>query len=61
MIDRKNALLFMLANALAFLTVAYFKTRDGLSADFADDAYLAVLISLVTSVALFALSFRNPS
>lgn len=61
MIQRKPALYFMLLNALGFILVAYLRTNHGLAASFANDAYLAMLISLMTSVALFALSFRSPS
>lgn len=61
MIQRKPALYFMLLNTLGFILVAYLRTHHGLTASFANDAYLAMLVSLVTSVALFALSFRSPS
>lgn len=61
MIDRKRATAFLGINIITFLLVAYMRTHDKLERMFSDDVYLAVLISFITSVGLFALSLRSPS
>lgn len=61
MIDRKRASLFLGINIIMCLLVTYAREHNRFEKAFSDDIYLAVIISLITSIALFALSMRSPS